>query len=198
MHYKHFEQRFRHDATADFFFNARGDHLEKTALGLFSSLVHQLLKRIPSLFHQFLPKFRNKRELHGKTCDWHLRELQDFFSSIVARSEKKIFVFIDALDECDECQAQDLVEFLRCSISSGSALKICLSSRHYPHISIINCLKINVEHQNGPDIKTYVGAKLHPRNPDEQGLDLEKNIVQKASGVFMGCPCCSNDNQGES
>lgn len=181
------QQNFRLCATAGFFFNARGDTLEKTSLGLFRSLLHQLFRKIRPLLREFLPRFRNKREMQGKICEWHARELQDFFYSAVAHPQMyQILLFIDALDECDERQARNIVDFFQSLVSdsSGSSLKICLSSRHYPHISIRNCPKINVEDQNGPDIMTYLRTKLRPMI-DEQVSELEKAIIQKASGVFL-------------
>lgn len=68
------------------------------------------------------------------------------------------------------------------SINAASAkvtLNICLSSRHYPNISMKNNLELTMEEQteHGEDIVQYVRDNLTKR---------DKNIdLAKASGVFM-------------
>jgi hypothetical protein len=45
---------------AAYFFNARGDPLEKTPLGMLRSLVLQLLGKEPSIYERFILTFGNK------------------------------------------------------------------------------------------------------------------------------------------
>ena len=97
--------------------------------------------------------------------------------------------FVDALDECDENDARRVVEFFRntasSAVSSGASLRICLSSRHYPNISLRKCLNIQMEQQNEADIQTYVHTQITSVITEREGLELEAAIIHKASGVFL-------------
>jgi hypothetical protein len=123
-----------------FFFNARGDILEKSTLGMYRSLLLQLLTAIPSLQDDFVRMFSRKRK-HGDVYKWNIEELQEFFiAGAKGLQQHRLVCFIDALDECKENEVRELVEFLEglgdTAVSSGTSLNICLSSRHYPHIRI--------------------------------------------------------------
>ena len=81
---------------------------------------------------------------------------------------------------------REVVKFLEeLSINATGAnvtLNICLSSRHYPTISIKKRLELVVEDEkeHDKDIAIYIYNKLTKR--DEE---IEKGILEKASGVFM-------------
>lgn len=175
-----------------FFFNARGSLLEKTPLGLFRSLLHQLLMQIRPLLSEFLPKFQKKRDTQS-AWEWGLEELQDFFHSAVTQPQgSPIVVFIDAIDECDEEAARAIVSFIEScaesAVSSGAALNVCLSSRHYPNIRLQNCLEITLEYENEADISAYVRAKLlpmSPSDPSDPSSEFVKEIGRRSSGVFL-------------
>jgi len=184
------ESRFSSEryAILGFFFNARGSALERTPLGLLRSLLHQLLRQDRSLLQEFLPKFREKRMAHGSGWEWHLKELQDFFSFTVTRSNgHPIYLLIDALDECEKSSVRQVVSFLTTSLdsaqSAGSRLSICLASRHYPNISVPKKLEIWLDGSNDNDISTCVRAKLPIESREQK--ELEKRVIEKASGVFL-------------
>lgn len=175
-------------AILGFFFNARGSALERTPLGLFRSLLHQLLRQDRSLVREFLPKCKEKRVAHGSGWEWHLRELQDLFGFAVTRSKGyPIYVLIDALDECDESSVRQVVSFLTSSLdsarSAGSKLSIRLASRHYPNISVPRKLEIWLDGRNNNDIQTYVHAKLRIETDEDE--ELGWRVIEKASGVFL-------------
>jgi hypothetical protein len=169
-------------AVISFFFNARGNQLERSPLGLFRSLLHQLLQRRRHLLSAFLPKFRAKRDTLKEGWVWEEGELSDYFSHIVTNSQiSSMIVFIDALDECEESKVRRIVSFLAnltgSAVSSGCSLNVCMSSRHYPHISVSRCLEIVVEHYNSSDILKYVESELCLQGT--QGMEF-----------LMGSPCC--------
>ena len=56
------EAPFPDNVTLGFFFNARGSLLERSPLGLFRSLLHQLLSQVPSLLSVLLPTFYMKKQ----------------------------------------------------------------------------------------------------------------------------------------
>lgn len=170
-----------------FFFNARGNPLEKCTMGLFRSLLHQLLRQHRELLRDFLPHFRTKRDTYPKCWKWSLGELQEFFQSLLASFRiPSLFIFIDALDECDHAEVKSLVNFwermtTRAS-SSRSRLSVCMSSRDYPHISVSKCSEVKADISNGQDILKFVESKLDPLFQEEE---FRKEIVQKASGIFL-------------
>ena len=167
------------------FFNARGVALEKNFLGLMRSLLYQLLLQDRPVLEQFLPRFRKKQETHRADWEWHADELREFMLSIPS----PMCFYIDALDECNESERQDVVSFLERLMqharSNDVLLKIFFSSRHFPDIDIGGCDEIHPEKYNGTDISTYAAQRLS-RLPDQKGaLKLKKEIIGKAQGVFL-------------
>ncbi|KAK3339419.1 ankyrin repeat-containing domain protein [Neurospora tetraspora] len=119
-----------------------------------------------------------QRALQGRTVATY------FFH---ARGESPpLVILIDALDECSDSQVRDVVKFLEqlsiTCLRSEANVCICLSSRHYPHITMAKYQEFVVENRNGhdTDIATYVHDNLTKSNPD-----IEKEVLNKASGIFM-------------
>lgn len=173
--------------TAAFFFNARGtEPLEKTPLGLYRSLLYQVLHQDPLALAHLTPIFQQKAML-GPIVTWHQEELQDLLSCVFATCESRPAVlFIDAMDECKDDEVRDLVRFFK-NLSKkayhvGADLKICLSSRHYPHISIDGCPEVVVEDHNRPDILLFIVAEAEDNRPI---ADLKNEIFERSSGVFL-------------
>jgi len=182
---RHCPQFFKDHIIVAYFFNARGDSLEKTPLGMLRSMTYQLLKH-DHLYERFLPIFRMNENVFTK-WKWNEVELKEFLLSETKKSQLKPLLFlIDALDECRESDVREVVDFLEeLSISAVDAnvtLNICLSSRHYPTISMKKNLELVVERemQHGYDITRYVHDKLKARDQE-----IEREILKKADGVFM-------------
>lgn len=97
-----------------------------------------------------------------------------------------VFLFIDALNECNEQEIRKVVNFLETlniiAIDVDVNINICLFSRHYPHISIKKKLKLmmkeRIEHDE--DINLYVQDKLTIKN-----VEIEREILEKAFDIFM-------------
>lgn len=126
--------------------------------------------------------------------NWTREELQDFLYDIVEyQHDFKLCLFIDALDEADqEEDVRNMIQFLiqlsdRAASPGGSCwLYICLSSRHYPHITIGRGLSLVVEEQpeHGQDIELYITRQLICPNGTER-TDLEDQILAKSNRVFL-------------
>jgi ankyrin repeat protein len=187
---QHAERSYPHDAVAGFFFNAGGHSLERSLVGLFRSLLHQVLCKVRPFLPLFLPLFHQKLAIHGMDWEWHLAELQEFFLSHIARAKAcRTILFVDALDECGESEVRRFVAFAEqlatVAASFGSKFVICLSSRHYPNIRTGKSLSISVEDHNKTDISAYVREKLQRGISDEAYRVLHHEILEKASGVFL-------------
>ncbi|KAL8995955.1 MAG: hypothetical protein Q9169_004428 [Polycauliona sp. 2 TL-2023] len=171
-----------------FFFNARGEDLEKSTLGMYRSLISQLLRGLPDL-QEVLD---NLNAFHdAETFDWQIDRLQDLFATAVQRlGERHLICFIDALDESDEDEIRDLVKFLetlgRPGASSPKYLRVCLSSRHYPHISITNAIEMTLEGQEGhvQDISNFLDNELKAGGGAKSEA-IKREILDRASGVFL-------------
>ncbi|KAK4460162.1 hypothetical protein QBC42DRAFT_230113 [Cladorrhinum samala] len=177
--------------TAAFFFNARGGELEHSVSGQFRSLLYQLLPHYRQDLHQ-LTRMWKEGLLGCRENGWAEAELRSMFTSLVnVAGRKRIFVFIDALDECDdEIEAWQLALFWRQVTNSANKLMIqlnvCLSSRHFPYISLTSCLEISVDDHNQHDIQTYVDQRISLAARDEiQWESLKTAILAQSSGVFL-------------
>ncbi|KAF5548211.1 ankyrin 3 [Fusarium napiforme] len=174
--------------TASFFFNARGEILEKTVSGMYRSLLLQLFHGFPDLEcvlddPELLPR-------NQSGCP-PLNALKDLLRAAIAKLGQRSFrCFIDALDECDEQQVMDLVEYFedlaeQCT-EDNVDLRICFSSRHYPYIDIKFGIRIILEEQVGhaSDLESYIKSNL--RIKDKRLLaELQEKMLEKAAGVFL-------------
>ncbi|OCT55076.1 Pfs, NB-ARC and Ankyrin domain protein [Cladophialophora carrionii] len=179
------------DIIISYFFNARAPGiLEKSSVGMYRTLVHQILQARPQSRGLFSQMFAMK-DREGSVDDWTPTELQGFLTDVVeSLGDRTLDVFIDALDEGDENDVRQLVAFLEelshRAVACSTSLRICLSSRHYPHISIRKGLHLVMERQDGQrdDIDRYVRLRL---NGDEShGTNrLREQVCQKSSRVFL-------------
>ncbi|KAH7117473.1 Pfs, NACHT and ankyrin domain protein [Dactylonectria macrodidyma] len=181
------KDRPQHAITASFFFNARGDYLEKSILGMYRSLLHQLLERYPDLQAVFDDPDLTPHSQDG--CP-SLSILKDLFRNAVSALGQRSFTcFIDALDECDEQQVVDMVQYFEELVehsTKGTLLRICFSSRHYPHIELQQGIRLTLEDQRGhaEDLESYIGSRLRINDP-ALVEELRPQLVKKAAGVFL-------------
>ncbi|KFZ03761.1 hypothetical protein V502_10684 [Pseudogymnoascus sp. VKM F-4520 (FW-2644)] len=176
-----------------FYFNARGSPMDRSPLGLFRSLLHQLLWQARPFPDGFLSTFREKVSTR-RDWTWTLGELQALFLQNLKHFGKRIIIiFIDALDECDEDDARDIMDLLQrassTAIGRGSELLICVSSRHYPSIRLARSLELWMEDHNNADIRKFVKRRLSNMIVDDSGKlskrNLEEILIDRASGVFL-------------
>jgi len=174
-------------STAAYFFNAKGGEYETTPLGLYRSLLHQLLpgspsciQRLANLLHQFPG---GQESILEDFC----REM--FVSEFRGR---RITVFIDALDECNSKairpQAYIWRNITKTAHEAGIDLNVCISSRHFPTISIADCPEIVVEAHNSLDIASFVDRKLSlsiAGGGDPERSTIRNKILEKSAGVFL-------------
>ncbi|KAI1354800.1 ankyrin repeat-containing domain protein [Xylaria sp. FL0043] len=184
----HCEEVFADHLIVSFFFNARGSILEKTPLGMLRSLTCQLIDKDNTMYNSFVHSYREKLKYNGPGFHWKEQELRRFIQRSVAElpKSKPLLLLVDALDECDEKEVRDVVGFLETlsldANTRGIQLRICLSSRHYPWISMKKKLELIVETRegHGTDIATYVSDKLLKEDDS-----IEEQIRQKAGGIFL-------------
>lgn len=103
---------------------------------------------------------------------------------------RSLTIFVDALDECNDDEAEDMIFFFEdlCELAQGmqAQLRICFSSRHYPHIEIKKGVSVILEDEVGQeeDIKHYIKSKLRLRM-SKQAESLQSEILEKSSLIFL-------------
>ena len=173
-----------------FFFNARGTELERSILGMYRSVLLQIISTTPTILDDFSHLFSSKIK-HGEVYEWNIGELQAILITIMKRpQEYPVMWFVDALDECKDDELLKLVKFIEnighTAVSSGSSLHICLSTRHYPNIPIRWGIQLTLEKQDGHDrdIMTYINSEFRaPHNPHIARIKSE--LRSRSSGVFI-------------
>ncbi|CAI6087167.1 unnamed protein product [Clonostachys chloroleuca] len=177
-----------HGVIISFFFDTRGSILQKSVTGMYRSLLHQLFGA-----YWDLPSILDRPEFRAKTEDTHLAvdNLKALLKAAVLKlNTRRLTCFIDALDECDEQQALEMIYFLeeltKISTKNDIPLRICLSSRPYPHMLIPISILLTLEDQPGhtTDMESYISNNLRIEDPN-LAEELKLKIIQKASGVFM-------------
>ncbi|KAK0758881.1 hypothetical protein N5P37_008367 [Trichoderma harzianum] len=179
--------------TAAFFFNAKGEELEHTSLGLFQSLLYQLLPGDEENLKRFHDMWHQRLKLWGPdTPFWAESDLKIFFKSMMTEwKEKRTLLFIDGLDECDESSIRHMAYFWRqmteYAYELGVNLNVCISIRHFPTVTLSNCPEITVEEHNTSDLETYVDYKFQLGYATQvlQWRRLKRDILDKAAGVFL-------------
>lgn len=175
-----------------FFFHARGEVLEKSPLGLYRSLVHQLLSQDPGSWKALHSIFKAKKKgSKYQGISWSKRDLEECLIQAFKSLEcRPAVIFIDALDECPDNDAISVVDFfmglMRQTCEADHTLRVCFSSRHYPSIATFGCPELVMEQENARDIRTYIKSELHDMLPNYNDLlELQRIIFEKSRSVFL-------------
>lgn len=175
-----------------FYFHGRGAELQKSPLGLYRALTRQIGRAYPRTINTLVRKYEDMEGLLT-AWSWRAQDLEDAIISDILPALLKISgltIFIDALDECGEREARQLVRFLTRahdrSASSPHRLSICFSCRHYPIIAPETCEQIVVEAANGEDVSKYINQELTRVFSDPKELEtLRLEVEQRARHVFL-------------
>ncbi|KAJ6787224.1 hypothetical protein PWT90_07859 [Aphanocladium album] len=184
--------------TISFFFNARGEILERSIQGMYRSLLYQLLRKLPEHLKVFdEPEHRMSLDRlqaasrGAEDSSWQLDVLQDLLRGVVKKhSSTPVAIFVDALDECPVDQVEELIEYFEDvgehAVSNNIRLTICFSSRYYPQIDIQYGHKIDLEVQEGheKDIALFIRNKLKV-GTGKGAAEVKAGVQAKAKGIFM-------------
>ncbi|OJJ65847.1 hypothetical protein ASPBRDRAFT_98662, partial [Aspergillus brasiliensis CBS 101740] len=192
-----------------YFFDRRGDELQKSLLGLFRSMLHQILQKNRAMLQELVRIYKTKKDTEGDKWEWTEEELQEFlFSRMKTLPTVRFDLFIDALDECGEPQARQIFrlfsEFASSAVSNKANVNICFSTRHYPNITMGTCPEVVIEDENHGDIHDYVSSTLPiPQGPKESILrtGIANLITRRSSGIFLWAVfavdmVCTDQDQG--
>ncbi|TVY12599.1 Vegetative incompatibility protein HET-E-1, partial [Lachnellula arida] len=129
--YANAKKSMRDTTIISFFFNARGEHLEKSTLGMYRSLLFQLLEKLPKL--QELFDLLGSKAPNDVT-QWNIEIVKSLFCTAVETlGRHSLTCFIDALDECEEDQLilegqeghqQDIAHYLHSELKAGRSRQV--------------------------------------------------------------------------
>lgn len=178
---------------SSFFFHAQGVDLERSTVGMYRSLLHQLLSSTAISSSAKQPYFNLAAKMLSQHdgITWTIRDLKHQLLSIIrSLTNRYVFVFIDALDECDQVEMGDMIPFLEhlghSSNACGVHLRICLASRHYPQLNIERGIELVLEYQqeHQGDMRKYVETKLRG-GKSKMIQEIREEICARAAGVFL-------------
>ncbi|QIX01443.1 hypothetical protein AMS68_006960 [Peltaster fructicola] len=173
------------DNCISYYFNARGGELERTTLGMYRSLLSQMLQLLgedDTLVKFFLQQTQSDGKWH-----WTIRSLQTAIKRTAEQASKTIWCFIDALDECSTGEVQAMVQFFDdLTHAHTDRVRICFASRYYPAVHIRRSIDLLLDRQqeHAEDIEAYVYGRLSV-DDDMKGRVLRDKVVTKANGVFF-------------
>ncbi|KAI0475341.1 hypothetical protein GGR56DRAFT_508490 [Xylariaceae sp. FL0804] len=172
-----------------FFFNARGAVLERSTEGLYRSLLYQLVESIPDLRDE--AQHIGLLLRWGADRSWPIETLKQAFETVVEQiGARELLCFIDALDECPERDVRDMIHFFEDigekAAQSGYRIRVCLSSRHYPYITVRTNLQLTLEKEldHSDDIRHFIQARLRMDNPKKR-QEVGNEILERSSHVFL-------------
>ena len=181
------------DLILSFLFHSRGNELPKTPLGLFRSLLYQILSRVPDALPNVVANFQKWCDTIRKPYqeyEWGLSELLRFLDSSLLKilESRSIWLFVDALDEGDGDNAAYTFSHFKSMLQTSSPkdfrIRIYFTCRHYPILDIGNASSICLESENKQDILTYVQDQLSVSDELVKS-EIPNLITKRAEGIFM-------------
>lgn len=172
-----------------FFFNGRGSDMESSPEALYRTLTYSLIALDPAmLFHVLLLYL--ERENRGFAVRWKPGELANIFHRMLEEFQScGIEILIDALDECSDNEVHETVRRFERSIQeprNGTTLRVCWSSRFYPHISLVGVqgMEMVLNTKNSEDILRFARKTL-PLDFSREFEFIGREIIRRANGAFL-------------
>lgn len=172
------------------YFWHHGHSIQRSQVGLFRSLLYQILRTTPGLIPLVCP---DSEILEFE--EWEMADLKAIFDRLCQQTSlsAKFCFFIDGLDEYSG-EERELIETLRLMTSSPH-IKICVSSRPWPEFAKEfgwSTPTLVVQDYTLDDMKIYVQRRLL-NDPDFQKLRYEDHscdeiipeIAERAQGVWL-------------
>ncbi|KAL4871032.1 hypothetical protein BDV12DRAFT_194944 [Aspergillus spectabilis] len=183
------------DIILSFFFYAQGEKLERSIVGMYRSLLHQLLSSsavLPEKKQLFFHFAAAEMQDQDGCLKWKKNDLESLLLSIIpSLLNCRIVILIDALDEGKEKEIREMITFLQKQLTSsanacGVHLRVCLASRHYPSLTVDQAIELVLEDQpeHGSDIREYVEASFKGGR-SKTAEEIRTEICERASGVFL-------------
>ncbi|KAK4208732.1 hypothetical protein QBC37DRAFT_391785 [Rhypophila decipiens] len=177
---------------AAFFFGARGDPLDRDPVGMYRSLLYQLLPKVFQSRHTSRSSIRRLiTTVQLPDPVWTKSTLKDKFERALDLWPSKLLLFLDGLDACGDKDARELAfqmwELTNSVRKKGCVLHICISTRHFPTITIADCPDIIVDDHNNGDLALYMDRRFRFAVAVEgpEWRRLTEIILEKSGSVFL-------------
>jgi hypothetical protein len=158
-------------------------------------MIGALLKQILSAYHKHIPNaaFNLLNEQRKKTQKPKLDEVLQFLK-LVLQDFDKIYICVDAIDECNDSQRKPFVQSLSTLSTHFKSVRVfvtgrlnmkTLVERSFPVLPCAITLEANEE-----DIRTYIRRQLET-DDNYNGMDeafkneIMDKIVETADGMFV-------------
>ena len=183
--------------TASYFFWNQGTEMQKTGVGLFQSILYQILKSAPELL---TPSCLDR--LHHEV--WEIEDLANMSKEIAQQTElhAKFCFFIDGLDEYNGDES-DITQLLQ-SLSISEHVKICASSR--PGRRFESFLHgagrtLDIARFTKGDMRRYINMHLQESDKWQRLVesdphachDIIQKISSRARGVWLWVSLVTDD-----
>jgi len=159
----------------------------QTATNLVACVLKQLLQTRPTVADDAVTLYQKHLSKKTRPC---LDELNCLLQSEVRRFSR-VFVVIDALDECTECEATILLHELRKLLSH---IRLLVLSRHVKYIERELHQEAYLEiFAHDEDIERYAKARIQEQSKLIRHLkaeptlrdDILQSVVKKAQGMYV-------------
>ncbi|KAK8084091.1 hypothetical protein PG996_002872 [Apiospora saccharicola] len=174
--------------------------------GMYRTLLLQLLEQAPestSKFQGYCGQRIGSCRRKGIQFEWDendsniIRQHLNIALERLGKADRPVRVFVDAIDEVDPSQSEDVALYLyqldRRLRGLGFDFRVCISSRHLPINTVSEKHKIVLEKENRVDIENWVRTQFLDRNivlrkslTDSRMLqELESKIISCSNGIFL-------------
>ncbi|GAB7326361.1 hypothetical protein MBLNU13_g10396t2 [Cladosporium sp. NU13] len=179
---------------ASFYFWVAGSPLQRSLVGLYRTLLHQMLKKEEHMCRVAFPDWQRK----FKETEPTLGMLTAAVNKILTSGElsNNFFFIIDGLDEYDrDSIGKTQLAKLMLDLTHSPRVKVLLSSRPETpfKIAFLQCPTLRLEELTKPDVSAYVNKRLWSNTAvkDISSVDTDsiRNIasfiLNNAQGVFL-------------
>ncbi|CAJ0555330.1 Ff.00g053950.m01.CDS01 [Fusarium sp. VM40] len=183
---------------ASFFVDGTGHDMEHSTDGVFRSLLFQLLPHTKVSTSD--PSSTEARSLKQaiQEAAWSSEELSlPELQTLLIRTlealvlnHTPIYIFVDALDELQEEGQRKQIDFWSDMVHSSKLqkLRVCLSCRHFPVVTVADTLELVLENHNSKDIAYYIQQRLRSRMNVRDTTwrdEILQKIQSRSAGVFL-------------
>ena len=183
-------ESLRSFSIVSYFYDASGVELERSILGLLRTVLYQVFSQNQELLEDLVSLSDARFFIKGKNLSWKPEELKDLLRhSARLRTWRPTILLLDALDEGPRDEIRPLLLFLEQIFSASQeplhTLRVCFSSRHYPNVTLRDCLEVWAERYNQQEIETIATEKLSTLSENPQNRKLFNYILVHANGIFL-------------
>ena len=187
--YHNHSEGAQYDDSAAFFFSNSGAPLQKSVEGLLRFLLYQILSLMPTRFVKIRQRFQlwfieEGHEMSKEKLQYLIKELLEGASDLPS-----LLIFIDAIDECDSFEREDISFLKALGTMFAPKIRFCISSRPSTMLSTqLACVpQCDVAETAPTDIAIYVKSRLQAACDSDPGIfvELSSDIVKAAAGVFL-------------